>query len=546
MNKKSDVFDLIIIGGGINGAAIARDAALRGLKVALFEKRDFGSGTTQYSTRLIHGGLRYLEQFQFGLVLEALQEREHLLKIAPHFVKPLQFVIPEYERSKRSFWYLELGMIFYDVLSFLKSLPHHTILWNKHKVLSLEGGLDQKGLKGGVAYYDAQVNFPERLCLAHVIDAQHHGALVKNYCEVQRILVDDRQVKGVEVFDITQNRQDTYYAPIVINASGPWVDKTNELLAQHLQKEIGGTKGSHIVVKRWKDAPDCALYVEAFSDGRPIFIVPWRGDMLIGTTDIPYNKNLDCIYPTISEAKYFITETNRLFPSANLNLKKVIHCYAGVRPLPIVRKEAPGDIPRSHIIRDYAFLGVKGYISIISGKITTHRSLAQEAVDLVMRKRGREGKCVTAKVPTFGGDLVKGSIKNYEDYVKYRVVFWQRKIELEEGQIRYLIEMFGTKHEEIIKLALRDNKLQRRVSSYHPDIMAEVEYCLEQELVVTLGDFLQRRTGIGSGEWQGLDCVEKVALVFKEHFKWSDTMMKGAIEEYKKEVRNFYTLRDAQ
>lgn len=538
MNKKNDFFDVIIIGGGINGAAIARDAALRGLKVALFEKKDFGSGTTQYSTRLIHGGLRYLEQFQFGLVFEALQEREHLLKIAPHLVKPLQFVIPEYKQSRRSFWYLELGMIFYDLLSFLKSLPHHTILWNKRKVLGLEKGLNSKWLKGGVAYFDAQVNFPERLCLAHILDAQKHGAVVRNHCEVKRILVEKERVECVEVFDIKNNTQKKYFAKVIVNASGPWVDQTNDLLARHLKKEIGGTKGSHIVVKPWKNAPVCALYVEAVSDKRPIFIVPWRGYILIGTTDIPYDKNLDSVYPTTSEAEYFITETNHLFPTAALNLKKVIHTYAGVRPLPAVRKEAPGDIPRSHIIIDHTSYGVERYFSIISGKITTHRSLAEEVVDQVMKKLGKKGKCVTDEIATDGGE-----IDNYDNYLKEKVAFWQKRIDLKEDQIRYLIDIFGTNHAKVLQLSLEDKKLQQRISLHHPDIMAEIIYCLQNELVVTLGDFLQRRTGVGSGEGQGLDCVEEIAIFFKEHFNWSTATMKKEIDKYKKEVRELYTLR---
>lgn len=529
-------FDTIVIGGGINGAAIVRDATLRGLKVALFEKKDFGSGTTQYSSRLIHGGLRYLEQGQFGLVYEALREREILFRIAPHFVKPLPFLIPEYNRSKRRWWYIEAGMLLYDALSWFKSVPHHTLLPSAEKVLKVEKGLEWKGLKGGVVYYDGQVNFPERLCLAHIQDAMKHGAFCQNYALVTRIITKGNTVKGVIVKDLRTNKENRYYSSIVVNAAGPWVDDVNHLLSKEIKREIGGTKGIHIVVKRWQTAPERVVYVEAVSDKRPIFIIPWRGYILIGTTDIPYTDELDTVHPTLKEAAYLIEETNKVFLGARLSKDSVIHCYAGVRPLPVVRKEALGDIPRRHLIKEYK--DVKGYVSIISGKITTHRSLAEEVVDLILKKPGESWKrCETATRAMFGGE-----IRHYEEYVNRKVAFWRTKTALDQQQIEYLIAMFGTKYEEILQLACKERKMQQRVSLYHPDIMAEVVYCLRNEFVVTLSDFLQRRTGIGSGEGQGLDCIKKVALLFKEHFSWNNEKMKKEIERYKKEVAVLYTL----
>ena len=537
-------FDIIIIGGGINGAAIAREAQTRGLRVILLEKNDFASGTTQYSSRLIHGGLRYLEQFEFGLVFEALQEREYLLKTAPHLVRPLHFLIPNYLHSTRDLWYLRLGMIGYDFLSFLKSLPWHTYWKNANLVKLVEPGIETAQLNGAVAYYDGQVNFPERLCLANILSAQHAGAIVKNYHHVTKILTQNKTVIGVQTQDLLTKQQQTYYASLVINASGPWVDQTNELIKSlgPLSLEIGGTKGSHIVVKPWKSAPRRAIYVEAYHDRRPIFIIPWRKYILIGTTDIPFHGKLETVYPTTKEAQYFLDETNRLFPDAQLTTQKIIHAYAGVRPLPSIRKEAPGDIPRSHIIHDYQQDGITGYLSIISGKITTNRSLAQETINTLQSKlpphiAKKIKRSQTKSTPLFGG-----SIKNIEQYCKDNLSKIENTYHLDREQAQYLIDMFGTEHQKILAYCEHNKSLNKRISQYHPDILAQIYYCIEHEHVKTLSDFLLRRTGIGSGENQGLDCIQTVAKIMAPKLNWTAQHTKQQIQQYKKEIKIRYTL----
>ena len=543
MDQGLEIFDVAIIGGGIAGAAIARDAALRGLRVVLFERASFGSGSSSKSSKLIHGGLRYLRQVRdFGLVFEALQEREYLLKTAPHLVRPLHFLIPNYIHSTRDLWYLRLGMWGYDVLSILKSLPWHSYFKNALAMRLLEPGIETEGLRGGVAYYDGQVNFPERLCLANVLQAEKEGAVVANYTEVVKVLTEGSIVRGVRVRDGLSGKEEEYFAKMVVNASGPWVDMTNELLQKGrelLKSEIGGTKGSHIVVKEWKNAPRRAMYVEAYADRRPIFIIPWRGYMLIGTTDIPYKGNLDQVYPTRKEAEYFILETNRLFPDADLDLKKIISAYAGVRPLPAVRREAPGDIPRSHIIHDYNDLGITGYISIISGKITTNRSLAEEAVNDILKKLGRTGKrCVTRRTA-----LVGGEIANIEKYTREQVVKIEKEFGLEREQAQYLIDMFGTEYEKVLAFCRKDKRLLKRISKYHQDVMAEVHYCVAVEKVKCVGDFLLRRSGIGTGEGQGLDCVEDVATEMGKLLGWDKKRVMQEIKDYKTEVKERYTVR---
>lgn len=529
-------FDILIIGGGINGAAIARDAALRGYTVALFEKGDFASGTTQYSTRLIHGGLRYLEQFDLKLVFEALQERENLLKIAPHLVTPISFLLPSYTFGSRKKWYLRLGMIAYDLLSCKKSLASHRS-FTREKLQLLEPGLQQQQLLGGFSYQEVQAVFPERLTLANLLSAEQAGAVVRNYTAVTKIHVKDGQAIGIDVTDTVRKKTATYYGKIIINAAGPWVDAVNALTPQQIPPQIGGTKGSHIVVKPWKNAPRHAIYLEAHRDQRPLFIVPWRGYILIGTTDIPYKDNLDTVYPTKQEVQYFISETNFFFPQARLTPKKVIHSYAGVRPLPTIRKEAPGDIPRSHIIKDHANEGISHFLSIISGKITTHRSVAQETVDYLAKKYlPSKNKSQTAQLP-----LVGGEIQDINAYRTEHLATMKQEYNLSAAQGENLISLFGTKHTAVLKLLHHNPALRALISHYHPDILAEVYYCLQHEYATSIGDFLLRRTGIGSGEGQGLDCAPKVARIFAEHFRWSKTREEQEIKQYQQEIKLRYT-----
>jgi glycerol-3-phosphate dehydrogenase len=284
-------FDVIIIGAGINGAGIARDAAMRGLKVLLVDKSDPGSGTTSASTRLIHGGLRYLEHYEFGLVRESLRERETLLKIAPHLVRPLPITIPIYKHSRRGRATIRAGMIAYDLLSIGKSLPRHRML-SRRETLKQLPGLNPEGLLGSALYYDAQVEFPERLVLENVLAAREHGAEVLTYTRVTKLLTEGDSVSAVE-FVCEDGQTSCVRADVVVNATGPWVDRLLEQAPVQSPRLIGGTKGSHIVVPAFDGAPTTAIYIEAQSDRRPFFIIPWNGNYLIGTTDVRFEDDPD-------------------------------------------------------------------------------------------------------------------------------------------------------------------------------------------------------------------------------------------------------------
>jgi glycerol-3-phosphate dehydrogenase len=388
-------YDVIIIGAGINGAGIARDAAMRGLKVLLLDKGDIAGGTSSASTRLIHGGLRYLEHFEFRLVRESLREREILLRIAPHLVRPLPIAIPIYKHGKRGRATIRAGMIAYDLLSPGKSLPRHRML-SRSETLKESPGLNAEGLLGSALYFDAQVEFPERLVCENVMSAKEHGADVITHAPVTKVLAENGNVTGVE-FSI-EGATRSAYAGVVINAAGPWVDLVLERAPVESPRLIGGTKGSHIVVPPFPGASTYAIYLEARSDSRPFFIIPWNGKYLIGTTDVRFEGDPDQVRTESWEIDYLISETNFAFPSARLTADQILFTYVGVRPLPWTSDEDEQSITRRHFIREQPKL--RNLFSIVGGKLTTYRSLAEECVDLVFRKLGKPSpRCTTAEKP---------------------------------------------------------------------------------------------------------------------------------------------------
>lgn len=388
-------YDVIIIGAGINGAGIARDAAMRGLKVLLLDKGEIAGGTSSASTRLIHGGLRYLEHFEFRLVRESLRERETLLRIAPHLVRPLPIAIPIYKLSSRGRASIRAGMIAYDLLSRGKSLPRHRML-SRTETLIRSPGLNSEGLLGSALYFDAQVEFPERLVSANVLAAKACGAEVITYAPVTKLLAENGKATGVEFSAEGETR--FAQASVVINAAGPWIDRVLERAPAESPRLIGGTKGSHLVVPPFPGASTDAIYLEARSDKRPFFIIPWKGKYLIGTTDVRFEGDPDQVRTESWEIDYLLSETNLAFPGAKLNRDQILFTYVGVRPLPWTNNDDEQNITRRHFIREHP--EIKNLFSIVGGKLTTYRSLAEECVDLVFQKLGRPSPpCTTAQEP---------------------------------------------------------------------------------------------------------------------------------------------------
>jgi len=515
-------FDLIVIGAGINGAGIARDATLRGLSVLLVDKGDIGAGTTSRSTRLVHGGLRYLEHFEVPLVRESLRERERLLHIAPHLVHPMSFLLPIYEGHKRGPALIRMGMMAYDALSLDKSMERHRML-SRDEALRREPGLRAEGLRGAAAYYDAQAAYPERLALENALDAYRHGAVVLPYMRVTALERVHDRVVGVALHDELHGTEHRARAALVVNASGPWVDEILGETQARDRKLIGGTKGSHLVVESFPGAPREAVYAEAVGDGRPYFVVPWNGLYLIGTTDTRYDGDLDDVVATDDEVAYLVDETNRLIPDAGLTADQVLYTYAGVRPLPApgvgTKDRDEGAITRSHVVRDHAGRDVpegeriEGLVSIVGGKITTYRRLAEDTVDVAVRKLGRKAKCRTHQLPLPGGTAYP-----FDGFRERFRVTSGLPIETADR----LLRIYGTRAAEALDFADGAPELREPFDPETGALGAEVVFSLRTELAETLADVVQRRTLVGYGPHAGLGAAEAAAELAIQHVGWSE------------------------
>jgi glycerol-3-phosphate dehydrogenase len=511
---------------------------MRGLRVLLLDKEDISSGTTQWATRLIHGGLRYLQHYEFSLVRESLKDREELLRIAPHLARPLGFLVPIYEYMERGKLMIQLGMIAYDVLSMEKSLQrHHT--FDREQTLEREPGLNPDGLKGAAFYYDAQSEYAERIAVENAISAREHGAVVLTYAEVKRLIVENGNVVGVEFEDALSGERYTGHAPVTVNVAGPWVDEVlggMERYGGSEERMIGGTKGSHLIVDPFPGAPETALYVESREDGRPYFIVPWNGRYLIGTTDTRYEGDLDYVVADDEEIDYLLDETNHVIPEANLTWDDILFTYSGVRPLPHQPEGAEGGVTRRHIVYDHSEKDPKigGLVSIIGGKLTTYPTLSRETVDRVYKKLDRKApKSRTDEVPLPGGAT--------EDFEAFATEF-KAESGLAEEMSERLIKLYGVRAADVLELAGDESlktPLSAPASAQTGIIGAEVLYAFRREMAEKLGDVLLRRTMVGMGSDVGLGVDEAAAQVAVRHLGWTEERAEREVREYRDYVQRY-------
>jgi glycerol-3-phosphate dehydrogenase len=522
-------FDLIVIGAGINGAATARDAAMRGLKVLLLDKGDIGSGTSAYSSRLIHGGLRYLEHAEIDLVRESLRERERLFRNAPHLVKPLSFVIPLYDRNKRPPWMIKAGMIGYDILSFDKSVSNHQML-SRDQTLRRLAGLNPEGLKGAAQYYDGQVELAERLCVENALSAQAHGAMVLTYTQVKKFILKNNAVQGVEFIDLFDGNQYRACAPVTLNIAGPWVDEVLQGTGRKIKQYIGGTKGSHLIVDYFPGAPQEAIYLEAYQDGRPIFIIPWEGCYLIGSTDIRYEGSLDDVKADGEEIDYLLKEINLIIPGAGLTRAAVLYSYSGIRPLPYQESGPTGSITRHHLIKDHA-PEFDGLFSIIGGKLTTYRALAEQTMDKVFKKLDKKSpQCSTKNVALPGANTL-----NFELFSEW----FKQNSGLSRPVSERLLHVYGTRSTMIAEMAACKAELKENFCPETGAIKAEVLFAFQNEMACTLADVLLRRTMVGLNPKMGLGADENAATVAQQHLGWNDQRTADEITAYRNYIKRF-------
>jgi glycerol-3-phosphate dehydrogenase len=528
VNNSSDSahFDLIVIGAGINGLGIARDAAERGLSVALIEQEDFCAGVSAWSGRLIHGGLRYLEHGDVPLVRESLRERERLFHVAPHLVKPVRLLMPFFSRNTRPSWMIRLGMIAYDVLSFDKSVKSHRVMSTK-AVSERFTGIQTKGLSGAALFTDGQVEFAERLCTELAVAAGEAGAAFYLHSRVTRILVDNKRVLGVEatrasgaVFELT--------ADLTINAGGPWVDAVlhgaNASHAIESKRLIGGSKGSHLIVDAFPGAPSDVVYYESQTDGRLVLVIPWMGRYLIGTTDQLFDGDPDAARCESDEVEYLLAEVNTLTPQAKLTVSDVLYTYSGVRPLPYAPGVSEWRIPRSHIVLDHAKTGYRGLLSIVGGKLTTYRQLAEDATDVAVKQLKRGARKPVSKDAPFPG-------ARSSDLVAFAANFTETS-GFDRDTATRLFGLYGTRAQSIADLVQRNPKLGERFDPNSAAIAAELIFAVTDEYAETLTDVFARRILLAFEPGHGLKSVERAVQILGEQLGWSAQQRKENEAEY--------------
>jgi len=537
-------FDLIVIGGGINGAATARDAALRGLKTLLVDKGDFG-GAVGWSSRLIHGGLRYLEYFEFGLVRESLCERERLLTNAAHLVQPLQMTIPIYKGNKRGPQLVQLGMFLYDLLSFDRTVPGHRML-KPAPFSQLYRGVKRDRLSGAAQYFDAQAAHAEQLCLENVLSAQAAGATTLNYTAATR-LTQPSQGGLVESLTLTDSRSGETveletHQTILVNTAGPWVDKVLERGWQNgtvkpisPRRWIGGTKGSHLIVDPFPGAPtDGALYVEAETDGRPYFIIPWLGKYLIGTTDLRTANAPDDLKASDEEIDYLLAETNRVLPQAQLRREDVRFTYSGMRPLPYAEGKKTSSITRSHIVVDHSSSeggGVSNLLSLVGGKLTTYRQVGEELTDAAYKKLGRSApRCSTQARPLPGAEGLTTEALS-QAVTKYRTEA-QPDRQLSLATLQHLFSTYGMRAWDVLQLTENAPDLAQPLQPELPDIRAQVVYAVQTELAQTLEDLGFRRLLTAHRANYGRDALPAMVETLQQHCGWSEAECDRQLQAY--------------
>ncbi|MDQ3653925.1 MAG: glycerol-3-phosphate dehydrogenase/oxidase [Chloroflexota bacterium] len=532
MEIEGGPFDIIVVGGGINGSGVARDAALRGLKVLLLDKTDIAAGTTSWSSRLIHGGLRYLEHGEIPLVYESLQERERLLHIASHLVFPLPLTLPIYGYHKRGPLTIRAGMIAYDILSWNKSLPRHR-MYSRAGALAHEPGLNPRDLKAAARYYDAQIVFPERISVENMLDAVAHGAIVRNRARVDDLILEAGRIRGVQFEDESTGERHLARGGTVVNVAGPWVDRVLRDAGIETPDNplLGVTKGTHIVVEPFPGAPSDALYIEAKTDGRPYFIIPWNNLYLIGTTDDRYDGDPNRVVPTEGEIAYLLEETNVAIPSAALTRDSVCYAYAGLRPLPHQESGSESAITRRHIIHDHA-PQVYGLLSIVGGKLTTYRNLSEQTVDKV-------GDLLGMDLPdsTTGTGLLPGAPESFGAFARD---FQQaRPSWLGERSASYLLHIYGVRANDVVAMAERDAALREIVSPATGLIAAAIVFSFTDEQASTLTDAIMRRTMIGYASDAGFDALEGVGQAVAHGLGWDDRRIATELERHRDYMTRF-------
>ncbi|MFA5399483.1 MAG: glycerol-3-phosphate dehydrogenase/oxidase [Dehalococcoidia bacterium] len=522
-------YDIIVIGGGITGAAVAYEAASRGLSVAMVEKGDFGAATSSATSKLIHGGLRYLANFEIGIVRESLRERRILENIAPNFVYPIPFIVPTYKNSKDNQWILEPAMIIYDLLSYdkgftwdrAKRIPQHRHL-SRNRVLDLEPVVKAERLTGGIMFYDCASIIPERLTLAFIKSAVKFGAVVSNYSKVEDFTRETGKITGVVVRDLLNGKTVEIRGKMTINCAGPWADLVLDVAggkpgSQHVRR----SEGIHVITRSLTRK----YVVGALTpNGRHCNILPWRGHSLLGTTDREFTGNPDDYRVTREKIEEFIGEINMSFGDSELvKYSDIKYAYGGLRPLVEDETVDVYKTSRKYEIYDNADDGLQGLITVEGGKYTTSRNLAENVLKTVMNKFGREyKKSITARNYLAGCDIKDMAAFIYSAKIS--------SSDFSETAVDYLARIYGSEFNDVMQIARSDRKYAEPLNA-DGELPAQALYAVKNEMARTLTDIVLRRTGIGTLGNPGPKVLETVAGIAAGELKWDAARVDSELEK---------------
>lgn len=521
-------WDLLVIGGGITGAGIARDAALRGLQVALVDRHDLGWGTSSRSSRLIHGGLRYLEQGRLGLVFESLRERRRLLRLAPHLVRPQPFILPVHRGDRVPRWKLTIGLALYDLLAWRGNLPRHRPL-GKRALLRREPLLRERGLTGGALYYDAQCD-DARLVVAAARSAARHGAAIATWTAVTALHRHDGRIAEADIEDQLSGAGGRLRFKVVVNATGPWTDMVRRLEDPAAAPLLRPTKGSHIVFPRDRVGHRHAITFTSPIDGRVMFILPWGEYSYAGTTDTDSDDSPERIAATRDDVHYLLRSVNALFPHAHLGEEDLVATWAALRPLIAADEHAgPSQLSREHRLLE----GPHGMLSIVGGKLTTWRRMAAEVVDRVERLLQRHG----GRQPA--GDrrsrtepLPGGETRATAEFVRQAA-----ETGLNDATAQHLVRHYGTETAAIANLVRERPELAAPLHPTHPAIEAEVVHVARREFAARVEDVLVRRIHLA---WEthdrGVAAAPRVAELLGTELGWDAERAAAEAAAYRRVV----------
>jgi glycerol-3-phosphate dehydrogenase len=516
-------FQVVVIGGGINGVAVARQCARAGKRTLLIEQNDFASGVTSRSTRIIHGGLRYLEHGELGLVRESLREREKLLREKSHLVHPMQFLLLLNETSQRSALKVRAGLWLYQRMAGKSPSKNATEMELKR----LERALDAGHRWSFYNYEDAQCEFPERLVAEWLMEAVAAGATIRNHMEALAVDVSHGRTRGVLLRDQISGRDQRVDAGWVINCSGPWADRVCQRSSIRMAKPmLGGVRGSHIVLPRFSGSPTTAVYTEA-EDRRPIFVLPWNDQILVGTTEVADNGDPARTVPSPEEIAYLVRSVAQLFPKAKISAQSVKHAFAGIRPLPYSPDNNPSAVTRQHVLHDHTDDGAARMISVIGGKLTTAASLARDCA--------REIGLKAAEPVT----LAMGPENALDPLLDDAVLEIARIGAVSEETARGMVEWHGKRAADIARMALVSAELRAPICPHTSHVIAEVVEAYRREFAVTLGDVLLRRVPVALGACWSESCSREAALRIGAVLGWDEHAMGANLEALETERAAF-------